>query len=112
MYIKYADYTGKLAKGDIVLMSAVEWVNSGKLLKGVPVTITPDGKEPVETTEQPEPIQPEPIQPEPPSEQTPDLVLEIVALKERLAKVEEAPTVKAELIAIKEPIIKDPIISK
>jgi len=107
MYIKYADYTGKLAKGDIVLMSAVEWANSGKLLKGVPVTITPDGKEPVETTEQPEPIQPEL-----PSEQTPDLVLEIVALKERLAKVEEAPTVKAELIAMKEPIIKDPIISK
>lgn len=107
MYIKYADHTGKLAKGDIVLMSAVEWANSGKLLNGVPVTITPDGKEPVETTEQPEPTQPEL-----PSEQTPDLVLEIVALKERLAKVEAVPIVKAELIAIKEPIIKDPILTR
>lgn len=105
MYIRYADYTGKLAKGDVVLMSADEFANGGSKLKGVPIAITPDGKEPVETTEQPEPIQPEP-----PSEQTPDLVLEIIALKERLAKVEAVPIVKSTLDVT--PIIKDPIISK
>ena len=105
MYIKYADYTGKLAKGDIVLMSAVEFANGGKNLTGVPVAITPDGKEPVEV----EPV--EPIPDEPTSEPTKEELLqaEITDLKARLTKIEAVPIAKATL----EPaIIKEPIISK
>jgi len=49
MYIKYKDYKGKLADGDIVLMSHQEFVDGGKSLKGMPITVTPEGKEPPET---------------------------------------------------------------
>ena len=49
MYIKYADYNGqKLAKGDSVLMSHDEFVAGGKDLRGVALTVTPDGSEPTE----------------------------------------------------------------
>jgi len=46
MYIKYADFTGTLAEGDILLMSAAEFASGGKDVIGVPVTITPDGQDP------------------------------------------------------------------
>ena len=36
-----------LAKGEEVLMSVTEFINGMKNIKGVPVTITPDGKQPV-----------------------------------------------------------------
>jgi len=36
-----------LAKGEEVLMSHTEFINGMKNLKGVPVTITPDGKQPI-----------------------------------------------------------------
>lgn len=52
MYIKFIDYNGQvLEEGDSVLMSHDEFVNGGKNLKGVPLTITPDGSEPVEMDE-------------------------------------------------------------
>lgn len=93
MYIKYADYTGKLAKGDIVLMSAAEFANGGDKLTGVPVTITPDGKEPIEPSQiKPVPI---PVQPEP--TETELLRVEIADLKARLARVEAVPIVKTAL---------------
>ena len=47
MYIKFQDYTGTLQDGDVVLMSAEEFANGGKMLKDVPVAITPSGYEPV-----------------------------------------------------------------
>ena len=36
-----------LAKGEEVLMSVTEFINGMKNIKGVPVTITPDGKQPI-----------------------------------------------------------------
>jgi len=48
MYIKYKEYKGKLAEGDVVLMSHQEFVDGGKDIKGIPVTVTPNGEEPVE----------------------------------------------------------------
>ena len=36
-----------LAKGEEVLMSVTEFINGMKNIMGVPVTITPDGKQPV-----------------------------------------------------------------
>ena len=105
MYIKYADYKGKLAKGDMVLMSAAEFANSGNKLTGVPVTITPYGLPPVEMDE-PDQVEPVPIPPEP--TETELLQVEIADLKARLAKVEAVPIVKTAL----EPVIKDPILAR
>jgi len=105
MYIKYADYTGKLTKGDIVLMSAAEFLAGGSKLKGVPTAITPNGLPPVEMDEQDQ-VEPVPILPEP----TPTELLqaEIADLKARLAKVEAVPLVKTAL----EPVIKEPILTR
>ena len=36
-----------LAKGEEVLMSVTEFINGMKNIMGVPVTITPDGKQPI-----------------------------------------------------------------
>ena len=93
MFIKYADYTGKLAKGDIVLMSAAQFVNGGDKLTGVPVTITPDGKEPVEPS-QLEPVL-VPVLPEP--TETELLKAQVIALESRLSKIEAVPIVKTAL---------------
>lgn len=97
MYIKYADYKGKLAKGDIVLMSAAEFTNDGSKLIGIPVTITPDGKEPIEP-----PADPAELPAELPMARTPSetelLQAEIADLEARLAKVEAVPIVKTALI--------------
>ena len=101
MYIAYKDYKGKLAKGDMVLMSAAEFAAGGNKLKGVPVAITPDGKEPVEL-----PV--EPVEPIQELTETELLQSEILLLKDRLAKIEATDTVKAEL-ALKE---AEPILSK
>ena len=101
MYIAYRDYTGKLAKGDIVLMSAYEYANGGDKLTGVPVTITPDGKEPIEPS-QIEPV-PVPVLPEP--TETELLRAEIADLKARLAKVEAVPIVKTALEPVAEKTI-------
>ena len=49
MYIKLTDYTGTLQDGDALLMSHDEFVSGGKNITGVPVSVTPDGSEPVET---------------------------------------------------------------
>ena len=105
MYIKYADYTGKLTKGDIVLMSAAEFLAGGSKITGVPVTITPYGLPPIEMDEQDQ-AEPVPMPPEP----TPTELLqaEIADLEARLAKVEAVPLVKTAL----EPVIKDPILIK
>lgn len=106
MYIKYADYTGKLAKGDIVLMSAAEFLAGGSKLKGIPTAITPDGAEPVEPDMDATPDIPMPdVVPEP------DLQEEITLLKARLAKIEATDTVKMELVEL-EPIIKEPILTE
>ncbi len=106
MYIKYADYTGKLAKGDIVLMSAAEFLAGGSKLKGVPTAITPDGAEPVEPDMDAVPDFPTPdVVPEP------DLQAEIALLKARLAKVESTDTVKTELVKL-EPIVKEPVLTE
>lgn len=53
MYIKYADYKPgmQLEENDSVLMSLQEFLNGGKDLEDVPVTITPDGEPPTESTE-------------------------------------------------------------
>ena len=53
MYIKYADYTQgeKVNEGDSVLMSLKEFINGGKDLEGVAITVTPDGSLPVEPSE-------------------------------------------------------------
>ena len=54
MYIKYADYqpSMKLGDDDSVLMSLQEFLDGGKDLEDVPVTITPDGEPPVEEAEE------------------------------------------------------------
>lgn len=54
MYIKYADYQPnmKLGDDDSVLMSLQEFLDGGKDLEDVPVTITPDGEPPTEETEE------------------------------------------------------------
>ena len=50
MYIKLKDYNGQtLEKGDSVLLSLEEFQTTK--LKGVPLTVTPDGNEPVEHVE-------------------------------------------------------------
>ena len=52
MYIKLKDYNGQeLEKGDSVLMSRDEWLDVGKNIKGIPLTITPDGSEPKDIDE-------------------------------------------------------------
>lgn len=91
MYIKYADYKGKLAKGDMVLMSAAEFASGGNKLTGVPVTITPDGKEPIEPSQ----LEPVPVLPEP--TETELLKAQVIALESRLAKVEAVPIAKTAL---------------
>lgn len=54
MYIKYADYQPDIQLGDddSVLMSLQEFLDGGKDLEDVPVTITPDGEPPTEETEE------------------------------------------------------------
>ena len=54
MYIKYADYQPdtQLGDDDSVLMSLQEFLDGGKDLEDVPVTITPDGEPPAEETEE------------------------------------------------------------
>ena len=54
MYIKYADYQPDMQLGDddSVLMSLQEFLDGGKDLEDVPVTITPDGEPPAEETEE------------------------------------------------------------
>lgn len=54
MYIKYADYQPdmQLGENDSVLMSLQEFLNGGKDLEDVPVTITPDGEPPAEEMEE------------------------------------------------------------
>ena len=54
MYIKYADYqpSMQLGENDSVLMSLQEFLDGGKDLEDVPVTITPDGEPPTEETEE------------------------------------------------------------
>ena len=53
MYIKYADYQPdmQLGENDSVLMSLQEFLGGGKDLEDVPVTITPGGEPPAESTE-------------------------------------------------------------
>ncbi len=104
MYIKYTDYKGKLAKGDMVLMSAAEFANGGNKLTGVPVTITPYGLPPIEMDE-PDQVEPVPIPPEP--SPTELLQAEITDLKARLAKIEAVPIVKTAL----GPVIKEPTLN-
>ena len=50
MYIRYTNYkTGmQLGENDSVLMSLQEFLNGGKDLEDVPVTITPDGNPPTD----------------------------------------------------------------
>ena len=49
-YIKYADWNrGELPENGCLLMSAQEFVEGGKNITGVPITITPYGEEPEET---------------------------------------------------------------
>lgn len=54
MYIKYAYYQPDMQLGDddSVLMSLQEFLDGGKDLEDVPVTITPDGEPPTEETEE------------------------------------------------------------
>jgi len=53
MYIQYKEYNGQeLSEGQSILMSNEEFVAGGKDLKGVPLTVTQDGSEPVEATEE------------------------------------------------------------
>lgn len=54
MYIKYTNYKlgMQLGENDSVLMSLQEFLDGGKDLEDVPVTITPDGEPPVEETEE------------------------------------------------------------
>jgi len=51
MFIKLKDYDGELNDGDSILMSHAEFIDGGKDLIGVPVTVTPDGEEPKELNE-------------------------------------------------------------
>lgn len=54
MYIKYVDYqpSMQLGENDSVLMSLQEFLDGGKDLEDIPVTITPDGEPPAEETEE------------------------------------------------------------
>lgn len=54
MYIKYADYKPgmQLEENDSVLMSLQEFLDGGKDLEDVPVTITPNGEPPAEEMEE------------------------------------------------------------
>ena len=54
MYIKYTDYQPYMQLGDddSVLMSLQEFLDGGKDLEDVPVTITPDGEPPAEEAEE------------------------------------------------------------
>lgn len=54
MYIKYVDYqpSMQLGENDSILMSLQEFLDGGKDLEDVPVTITPDGEPPTEETEE------------------------------------------------------------
>ena len=54
MYIKYANYQPDMQLGDddSVLMSLQEFLDGGKDLEDVPVTITPNGEPPAEETEE------------------------------------------------------------
>ena len=54
MYIKYANYQPSMQLGDddSVLRSLQEFLDGGKDLEDVPVTITPDGEPPTEETEE------------------------------------------------------------
>ena len=53
MYIKYENYTQgeKVNDGDSVLMSLKEFIDGGKDLEGVAITVTTDGSPPVEPSE-------------------------------------------------------------
>ena len=48
MYIKYKDFNGTLKENEILLMSLEEFESGGKDLRGIPMAVTPDGKEPIE----------------------------------------------------------------
>ena len=54
MYIKYVDYqpSMQLGENDSILMSLQEFLDGGKDLEDVPVTITPDGEPPAEEMEE------------------------------------------------------------
>jgi len=52
MYIKYSDFTGVISESDILLMSRDEFINGGKGIKGVCISVTPDGNEPIEVAEE------------------------------------------------------------
>ena len=54
MYVKYVDYQPSMQLGDddSVLMSLQEFLDGGKDLEDVPVTITPEGEPPAEETEE------------------------------------------------------------
>ncbi len=50
-YIKYKDFEGKLEKDECLLIDAKNYLalyKNSDALNGIPVTITPDGKEPKE----------------------------------------------------------------
>ncbi len=47
-YIKLKDFTGKIGKDECLLMSNAEFNAGGKEIKGVPVSVTPNGEEPKE----------------------------------------------------------------
>lgn len=52
-YIRYADWNnGELPENGCLLMSAREFVEGGKNIAGVPITITPYGDEPEETEQE------------------------------------------------------------
>ena len=53
MYIKYENYIkgDTVNEGDSVLMSLKEFIDGGKDLEGVSITVTPDGSPPVEPSE-------------------------------------------------------------
>lgn len=49
-YVKYVEWNrGELEENKCLLMSAQEFVEGGKNITGVPITITPYGDEPEET---------------------------------------------------------------
>ena len=52
-YIRYADWNrGELPENSCLLMSAQEFIEGGKNITGVPITITPYGEEPEETEQE------------------------------------------------------------
>jgi len=51
IYVKYKDFKGTLKDGETLLISNEEFDNGGKDVMGVPVSITPDGEEPVDMEE-------------------------------------------------------------